>query len=1089
MATARTVTVMFTDLVDSTAMSSQLDAAGADRLRDSHFGLLRGAIDTYDGREVKNLGDGVMAVFDSTIGALSAAEEIQRAAHLHSRSPDKPPLAIRVGLSLGEVVEEDGDVFGDAVVEAARLCARADGGQILATQLIALTAGRRATQELRPLGPVELKGFAEPVDIVEVGWATPPVTEAGEGQVPLPARCLTAPEVGLIGRQREFDDLTTALKHAKEGARQLALLGGEPGIGKTTVACAVARHAYEEGATVLFGRADEDLGLPYQPWVEALQHLLDHLPGPLAASVELHRSSLDRILPTAGDPDPSTRVDADAESARYALYEAVREVVAVAAAHTPVVILLDDIQWADAPSLALLRHLVSTMESDRVMVIGTFRESEVTADHPLADLLAWLHRESGVTRISLRGLDDVELLALMEAASGQNMDADGLSLRDALLAETDGNPFFITELLRHLVETQAVYQQGDRWVASVDLRTSGLPVSVQEVVGRRVKRLGPATAEMLAAAAVIGPEFDLATLTAITSAQDEAVLDVVESACEARLITELGPEHYRFAHALVEHSLYDSISPTRRARLHRRIAELIEADQQHRLDRVGELANHWSKATAPADSAKAIEYAVLAGERALDRLAPDEALRWYTQAQDLLASGSAPDDHERVRVLVGLGDAQRQVGSPAYRGTLLEAAHLAQRIGDADLLVRAALLNNRGFISSVGLAVDRDRVEVIESALKAVHDADSTERARLLALLSAELIYVSGTDDQRDRVEAAIDMARRLGDPRTFAAVVTTGYLAIAMPDTLAHRHALTDEALAAANSCADVVMQFWATNFKAFTLYQAGEVEAAHALQEGMADRIGQPILRWVQSYAEATHHVVTGDLDIAEAQATAAHQIGESTGQPDISLYYLAQFGQLAMLRGDVEAIIDVLVQSTRDYPHIKAINACLARSLCILGRHDEAALVLRPLVDGTALNLHEDLQWLGTVILCAEVVSELDLRDSAAVLYDALAPYAGQLDYTGVQSWGSPSEALARLAALQGLASAGRYFTQAIALYERMGAAYFLARTQIYYGQWLMSLPSESDRAAGLEHLATGSATARERGYALLERLAAS
>ncbi len=1086
MSTTRTVSVMFTDLVGSTATSSQLDAVDADQLRDVHFTLLRTAINQHGGREVKNLGDGVMAAFDSTTAALAAAEAIQQAAEAHNRGSSNVPLAIRIGISLGEVVEDDSDYFGDPVVEASRLCAVAAGGQILTTRLVELTAGRRTTQQLQPVGRRELKGLPEPVDVVEVVWAPAAVVSA-EIAVPLPARCQLAPDSGVIGRAREFDELTAAFKHAAEGSRRVAMLGGEPGIGKTTTSCAFARQAYAQGAIVLFGRADEDLGLPYQPWVEVLRHLIDHAPAALGPVLARHQTSLSRILPQLDSVAPVAR-DEDAEAARYVLYEAVREVLASAASLAPLVVLLDDIQWADGPSLALLRHLISGDEPLSLMVVATFRESEVSSGHPLADLLAWLHRQNGITRLSLRGLDDSELLALMETAAGQDMDADGLSLRDALLAETDGNPFFVTELLRHLVETQAIYQQDDRWVASVDLRTSGLPVSVQEVIGRRVNRLGSEPAEILAVAAVIGPEFDLATLTAVTSAEEDAVLGVIETACEARLLTELGPEQYRFAHALVEHSLYDSLSPTRRARLHRRIAELIEADEAQRHERVGELANHWAKATAPADAAKAVEYAVLAGERALNRLAPDEGLRWFTQAEESLAAcGSAPDERLTTRVLIGLGEAQRQLGLPAYRATLLEAANRAEQIGATELLVRAALLNNRGFMSSVATAVDRERVDVIEAALRAVGETEAPERARLLALLAAENSLAADLDEQDARVATAVDIARRSGDPRTLASVITTGYLAIDVPETLVDRMTLIDEALSAARECGDLVLQFWATNFKAYTLYQTGEIEAAHALHDDVPERIGQPMLRWIRGHSEATYLTMIGDLAGAYAAAAAAHRIGEETGQPDIALYYLAQFGQLKMLQGDGEGLVEVMVESARESPHVQSITACLARILCTLGRHDEALAALRQLIDGREVRFRNDLLRLGSEILCAEVVAELGLQDSASALYPRLLPFADRFDYDGVQSWGSVSEALARLAAVQGLAVADEHFTEAIATYERVGAAYFLARTQIYYGQWLMRRTGGADAKKGSHLVEQGLLTAQERGYPLLERIA--
>ena len=245
-----------------------------------------------------------------------------------------------------------------------------------------------------------------------------------------------------------------------------------------------------------------------------------------------------------------------------------------------------------------------------------------------------------------------------------------------------------------------IYQQDDgRWISGIDLRAAGLPVSVKEVVGRRLAGLGPDTERVLALAAVIGRDFDVPSLAAVAHLDEDAVVDLCDAAVLAAVLqTTDDPDRYTFAHALIEHTLYDGLSPARRSRAHRAVAEHLElrwgADPG---DRAGELAHHWSAAVQPTDVAKAVHYAAVAAARALDQLAPDEALRWYSQAIELL--DRSPDDlHQRARILLGLGDAQKQCGVPAHRETLIEAAHLADQIGDVDLLVQAALTNNRGLL-------------------------------------------------------------------------------------------------------------------------------------------------------------------------------------------------------------------------------------------------------------------------------------------------------------------------------------------------------------------------------------------------------
>lgn len=294
----RTVTVLFTDLVGSTALVQRLAAGVADALREAHFGLLGAEVAAVGGRVVKNQGDGLMVVVDSASAGVSCAVGMQQMVERHNRTAVER-LAMRVGTATGEATESDGDYFGDPVVEAARLCAAAEGGQILATDVVRVVAGRHASQELIAVGASALKGLAEPVACVEVRWE-PSGDDEQAGVVPLPGRLadLSGP-AGFVGRGVELGLLGEALKEAgAERRRRVVLVGGEPGIGKSTLAGVFARAAQAEGAVVLYGRCDEDLGISYQPWAEALGYLIDHAPsGLLDPVVAAHGAVLARLGP------------------------------------------------------------------------------------------------------------------------------------------------------------------------------------------------------------------------------------------------------------------------------------------------------------------------------------------------------------------------------------------------------------------------------------------------------------------------------------------------------------------------------------------------------------------------------------------------------------------------------------------------------------------------------------------------------------------------------------------------------------------------------------------------------------------------
>ena len=273
------------------------------------------------------------------------------------------------------------------------------------------------------------------------------------------------------------------------------LISGEAGLGKTTLVAEAARVAFEGGACVLLGHCEEDLATPYQLFAEALGHYVTHAPeDQLLAHVATHGSELARLVPALARriPDLPASKATDADTERFLLFAAVVGLLAELSAHQPVVLVLDDLQWADKGTLLLLRSLVAAEQAMRVLVLGTYRDSELSHSHPLLDTLAALRRQNGVSRIELTGLDDSGVVSFMEAAAGQTLDDAGVSLAHAVYRETDGNPFFVSELLRHLSETGAIHQDATgRWVAEDSLDQMALPDSVREVIGARVGRLGP----------------------------------------------------------------------------------------------------------------------------------------------------------------------------------------------------------------------------------------------------------------------------------------------------------------------------------------------------------------------------------------------------------------------------------------------------------------------------------------------------------------------------------------------------------------------------------------------------------------------
>lgn len=1068
MATSATATFLFTDVVGSTAVAASLDPRAADDVRRRHFAQLREAIADTAGTEVKNIGDGLMVVFSSIGAAIDCAVRMQQAVERDNRRA-RVPVGLRVGLGHGDAIEEAGDWYGLAVVEAARLCSSARGGQILVTDAIRLLGGRGEGHRFMPVAPLTLKGFPEPVGASEVAW------EAAGAPDAMPPRLRAAQGGAFVGREGEREAFQAAFGRAAEGRLQVVLLCGEPGIGKTTLAAETAAAAAATGATVLYGHCDEDVGVPYGAWAEALGHYVEHAEAAeLERHVAEHGAELARLVPhlrrrVAGAPDPHT---ADPESERYLLFSAVTGLVAGAARDRPAVVVLDDLHWADKPALVLLQHLVTAATTIPVLVIGTYRQTDLGPDQPLTDALAELHRSPHVSRMTLAGLADEDVVALLAARAGHVLDADVEELARVLRRETDGNPFFVSELLRSLAESGGFARVDGRWT-SQRLGLDELPNSIREVITRRVRRLGRWPQTALGAAAVLGREFDGDLLARVLDAGEHEVAEALDAAVDAGLLVP-ADGRFAFAHTLVQRSLSGALGKAAEQRLHRRAAEALEelcGDDPG--PRIVELAHHWLEGARRSDAAKAVDYAVRAGDGALDQLAADEAIRWYHRGLQALAGGYAANDRTRCELLVRLGDALRQAGDPSFRATLLGSAMLAQELGDTELLVRSALTNTRGFASALG-SVDEERVEVLEAALAANGRADSPARARLLAQLASELTF-SGQWDRRVALsDEALALARRLGFGGTLGAVLTLRFVPTWAPETLEARTGEAQENVEAADRLGHPRAQFHAVHWRAVARVEAGDLAGARAdaaRATELAEALGQPTTRWLATGARASLAAIAGRLPDAERLAGEALGDATASSQPDGRLFYALALAGVRFEQGRLAELRVPLAETAARSPGVAALRGAIALA-CASADEPRARALLEVAIAGLD-ELPRDPTWLSALALFALTAHELGDARAAAALYERMAPWAGQIVFAGMAAWMAVDHHLGVLAGLLGRpADARAHLDAAATLHERIGAPVWLARTRVEQalaardavdgGEWRASLEEARDVA---------------------------
>ncbi len=751
---ARTCTIVFTDLVGSTSLRQRLGDEAFDVRRRVHDRLLTEAVERGGGELVKHEGDGVMAVFASAADAITCVAAMQGAI-TRELGDAEARFAMRVGASAGDVAEEHGDFHGTPVVEAARLCAAASGGQILISDVVRVLAGSRCSCPLSSAGALEVKGLDVPVLAWEVQWE-PPVRAPA-----VPPRLVEIAARGAcVGRELQLGQLLAAWKSAVTARdRRLVLVAGEPGIGKTRLAAAVAAEVAADGARVLHGWCDDGVGVAYEPWVHALGGFVQGADEEEIAALTPLAPDLVRCISVVGErvPDVVPKPTTDAASDRARLFDAVDSLLAQMTGNGPLLLVLDDLHWADPATLGLLRWILSSERRGPMLVVGTYRDTDVDRRHPLSQVLSDLRRDPRIQRVSIRGLDEQAIGALLHDLAGHDAPPEFVT---ALHEETDGNPFFAEEVVAHLVETGAIFQRDGVWTTDRALADLGLPEGVRDVVGRRLSRLSEATNDLLSVAAVAGREFDLSTVAAAAGVAPAVAAVAFDEAVTPGLLREVSnaPGTLAFTHALVRQTLLEEISGPRRAHLHWRVGETLAASGNAP---TGAVAHHLCEGVLAGDPYVAAEAAVLAAEEAMtvgafdgaDDLAARAVALWDDSALD------APELRCRALLLIGDCRAWNPVGDFASARSLVsEAGRLAIEHGWPRLAARAALTYQ--WLVQPGV-IDPTAHELVLAALDM---GPSDDWRPALAAIAASRAAEDGDRSDHGRAIAAVEAAAAEAD-------------------------------------------------------------------------------------------------------------------------------------------------------------------------------------------------------------------------------------------------------------------------------------------------------------------------------------
>ncbi len=1041
-----TYTIMFTDMVDSTRVRVSIGETAADELRRVHDDLLTEAIEAQDGRVVKTAGDGVMAAFRTCHQSIDAAVGIQQAVARYRRRPDAlAPIQIRIGLSVGDVSVEDGDLFGTPVVEAARLESLASAGSILCSDLVRLLAGGRTDADFVDRGSVELKGLPDPVHHCEIAWVP---DDGPSAAVPLPAHLEQRSGWPMVGRAQELGVLESAWKsvRAEPPRRRVAMIAGEPGIGKTRLSSEFAQQVADDGGIVLFGRCSEGFADPYQPFAEALR------PAPV---LELLRSAdptdladLRALLPELGG-DRSSAAATPSDADRPRLFRSVLSALDHLAAPAGLVLVLDDLQWAEASTLALLRRVCDDSLESRLVVLGTYRDSEVVRGEALANLLADLRRTEGFDRIKLNGLADTDVLDLARARGATELDDAAVELIHSIRHEANGSPLYVTEMFRSLAETGVIELREGRWVATAALEDIELPENVRDVIDRRVARLDPDVVDTLTIASVAGQHFDLEVLSAVSRLDGDTILDRLEEAIAARIVTESGGSGtFSFTHALVQRSLYENLSVTRRGRMHDQVREALAA----RSSSVQEQAHHAYLAHTSIDQVGTAELLLQSGE------ADERALAWeagsikYGRGLDVLASVAGDHLDLLARLHLGMARTLRRSETADPRPHLVAGADAARRAGRTDLLAEFATATLRpGWWFPEAGVVDRDHVALCEEVLDAL-PADDPRRCQVLGTLASALSFDPDRDRRVGLLDEADAIAREADDPALRHVIMSNRWVALWDPRSTIDRLPLAEQLWASARERDNIEGQAQAAICRLHCLLELGRAnEFRHHLTEigGLLDRAQIPYFTWIVQMMHDVLGVLEDRPGIDDELATTLASAGGSHADAE-QAYGGALFG-LYYAREETAALEPFLEIQANSQPDFVVWRAGWGASLAAAGRLDEALTVYD---EFRAVDFEVPMNFVWTIGMFAIIDMAVALGDSdgARAGYRQLLPFSGRLECgAGVLTLGPIDLALARAAlALDNRDAAEMHALAGRELAESFRARHYVARADRILGE---------------------------------------
>ncbi len=1032
--------MLVADIVESTRLATSLGPERADDLRRSVFSRFELAAEQHDGTLVKTLGDGCLVTYTSASNGITAGVELVQSIDRLARQV--PGLQLRVGIAVGDLTEEDGDVFGEAVVLARRVCDAASPGQVLVTDVARTLAGARGAITWQRVGDIFLKGLDEPVPCSSAR----PSTDLGAAAT-LPRALRRRHGEFFVGRAAVLESLVRTWKEAEGGDGRFVVVSGEPGVGKTRLVAAAARRADDDGARVLFGRCEEDLALPYQPFVDALRPAIEAAPRDVvAAHMEAHGGEIRRLFPKLPGPAP---VDAALELEEARVNAALADLAARLAREQPIVLVIDDVHWAAPATVHALRHLLAADDPAPLLVLATYRDTEVVASDATAALLADIPRFDHAHRIALSGLTQDEVEELIEELSAEPLSSASTRLAAAVFAHTAGNALFVNQVLRHLAETGSVEMRDGRWELAAEL--TDMPTAVTDVVNRRLALLAPTTNQVLAIAAVAGERFTHALISRVAAGVD--IDAALAEALRARLLIDDGRGGYRFFHAIVRDALLASQSAATRAAHHRDIAAVMRTIYgDGPTAPLHDLAYHACGAAGLGTTADAARFSLAAAEASVHRADVRAAIAVLNRCWRTLDAIDPVDHVARFDVCNRLAELHYAMLDGEY-DALEAAVESARLLGSPERLIRASLSAYRWDLGTD----DAFATKLIEEGLATLPPGPSALRALGLAS-GANFLNVQATGDPRAWTRQAFEMIDELGGPTTLdlrlafecAVAATAGHPGVR---AVVERIEANDGSPLSPRG-GSLLAAYMGT--KAESYLRAGNRDASLAVirtMEAIASTSGDPnVMGWalttqvIWALAEARYD------DAAAFAQRAVSRIGVHV--PNIAAVVAVGTMWRAYEEGNSAMVVDVIRMMVTATPEFHGMRAALAVHLCELGEFDEARQHVQYIVD-LLPTLPRNVAFGCAIGLTAEAAAQAGCAEYAPALIAELEPFRDEIiSLPANVMLGAATRYIGALRSLLGERDAAiADLEAAIALEAALGAEAWLARSR----RWLERVSS--------------------------------